>query len=127
MWKDAYLIGVEQIDQQHKMLIRTLENLLKRCEQGEAKEGCKQAIAFMKGYAVNHFHAEELFQQSISFPFAQQHHRLHETFKVTLHEMDMDLLRSDYSDEKIQEIVTFLTRWWIYHIVREDKKMIKYL
>ena len=129
MWKDAYLIGDAQIDQQHKQLIGLLDDLLKSENEGEEKlrQQCRSTVRFLKDYSVHHFSSEEMLQQRIGFPFAEEHHKLHEDFKVKLHEIDLDLIRSEYSMEKIREVVSFLTHWWLFHIIREDKKMIEYM
>lgn len=129
MWKDSYLIGMEQIDQQHKQLIGTLDDLLKYINQSDAaaKARCKQTVKFLKDYAVSHFAAEELLQQEIGYPGWEAHRKLHDAFRTSLHEIELDLMRSDYSAAKVQEVVHMLTRWWLFHIIKEDKKMQPYL
>lgn len=129
MWKSSYLIGVDQIDQQHKQLIGALDDLLKCINQSDeaGRERCKQTIEFLKEFVVNHFTAEELLQQEIDYPQREAHRKLHEGFRTSLHEIELELMRSDYSAAKVQEVVHMLTRWWLFHILKEDKKMKPYL
>lgn len=129
MWKESYLIGDEQIDQQHRQLVGALEDLLQCANRNKdaLPEHCKQTMRFLKDYSVNHFNAEEMLQQAIGFPHCEEHRAMHEGFKQTLHEIDLRLMRSDYDTEQVQEVITFLTQWWIFHIVKEDKKMMAYL
>lgn len=130
MWKDSYLIGVDQIDQQHKQLVLTLQDLLDclHCEDDdEARTRCKQTMAFMKSYAVVHFSAEEMYQETIGYPDRAAHKKLHDDFAVQLREYEFELMRENYSREATRRLSEILTRWWIWHIVKEDHKMIEYV
>ncbi|MDL2295055.1 hemerythrin family protein [Ruminococcaceae bacterium OttesenSCG-928-D13] len=129
MWNDAYKIGIDQIDQQHKQLIGALDDLLKCANASDAVGGerCRHTMGFLKDYAVNHFAAEEMLQQEIGFPEAREHWEMHQTFRTSLHEMELGLIRADYSPEKVREVTDMLTRWWLFHILKEDKKMLAWL
>lgn len=129
VWNDAYRIGIDQIDQQHKQLIGALDDLLKCASASDAAGGarCRQTMGFLKDYAVNHFAAEEILQQKIGFPEALEHQQMHQTFKASLHELELSLIRADYSPEKVREVTDMLTRWWLFHILKEDKKMLAWL
>lgn len=129
MWNDAYLVGVEQIDQQHKQLIGVLDDLLKctHCGEDYSKPQCKQTMAFVKDYVVTHFTTEEMLLEKIGYPLLAEHRVMHDKFKTSVHELDLELMRADYSYEKTREVISLLTKWWIYHINKEDKKMVPYL
>lgn len=129
MWRESYAIGEAQIDQQHKMLVETLKELLV-CLRGEETDKaavCKKTIAFMNDYANTHFRAEEMLQEAIGFPELERHKALHGEYRETAHELELELIRSNYSTECSQKLAGFLTKWWIYHISKEDKKMANYL
>ncbi|MGD9559262.1 MAG: bacteriohemerythrin [Oscillospiraceae bacterium] len=125
MWKESYRIGIDQIDQQHKQLVETLADLLAAIDDPsqDAKKNCALTIDFLKSYAVVHFNTEEAYQEKIRFAEAERHKALHDEFKTQLHTYELALIRSDYAREDIQALCSYLTKWWIYHIIKEDKKM----
>lgn len=129
MWKDAYLIGVNQIDQQHKQLIGSLNDLLVCVQRtpDTMTDQCRQTIDFLKSYSVNHFAAEEMFQESIRFPHIEEHREMHRSFADTLHELELKLIRTDYNPTTIHEVTHLLTQWWLFHIIKEDRRMADYL
>ena len=129
MWSDAYLLGVDQIDQQHKQLIGVLDDLAKcvRKDHDIAAKQCKQTISFMKTYAITLFSAEEMLMEKIEYPLLEGHREKHDRFKRSIHELELRLMQSDYSVDTMQEVVHVLTNWWLFHIVKEDKKLAPYI
>lgn len=129
MWRDSYLIRDDQIDQQHRQLILTLEDLL-ACLRGgsdELKDTCKHTVDFLKSFVVVHFGAEEMLQRAIGYPEREQHKKMHDGFIADLREMEFELIRMDYSRPAMEKLADMLTKWWIWHIVKEDTKMMPYL
>lgn len=124
MWNDAYLIGDPQIDQQHKQLIGTLEDLLKSAEDDQRlRKTCKHTVDFLKSYSVTHFKTEEDYMRAAGYADFAHHHKEHQGFIDTLHELELELIRSDYDIETVRKVSQFLTRWWLFHIMKEDKKL----
>ncbi len=125
-WKEQYRLGVEPLDTQHKQLVKTTEALLRAAKTDcpEAKEECKRAVEFCKNYTVVHFQAEEMYQQRIAFADAERHKALHQELIETLRELEFELIRTDYDLKVVQRMGRMMTRWWMFHIMQEDKKMV---
>ena len=127
-WKDSYAIGNAQIDQQHKMLVETLSKLL-LCLQdctGSNRDACKSTIDFLNSYGASHFAAEELLMESVGFSETARHKALHADYKEEVHQLELMLMRNDYDRDSAGKLAEFLTKWWIFHIVKEDKKLAAY-
>lgn len=129
MWKPSYAIGVDQLDQQHKQLVLTLEDLLDclHNENSNVEKVCKQTMDFTKNFVVVHFSAEEMYQQSIGYPGREAHKKMHDEFAEKLRDLEFDLMRANYNREAAQNLAETLTRWWVWHIVKEDRKMMQYI
>jgi hemerythrin-like metal-binding protein len=130
IWKDAYIIGVERIDQQHKQLLTNLERLLKAVDiddDGKRKEECANIVSFTQYYAAVHFSTEERLQEVIGFPEKEGHKRLHETFTGDIRSFEKKLEASGYEKDVVREFADMLENWFVYHISSEDKKMIGYI
>lgn len=129
MWKDSYRIGDDQIDQQHRQLILTLEKLLECLHSApeELTDTCKHTVDYLKSFVVVHFGAEEMLQREIGFPDQERHKKLHEDFAARLREQEFELMRTDYGRPAMEKLAEMLTKWWIWHIVKEDTKMLPYI
>jgi hemerythrin len=124
LWKAHYQLGMPQIDQQHKQLILELEDLLKALgEPGcDLKKRCQHTMDFTKDFTKVHFGAEEMYQLRIGYAGYEAHKKKHEGFADTLHQLELKLIREDYTPKAVREFADELTRWWIFHIMNEDKK-----
>lgn len=129
MWKEAYKIGDAQMDQQNKHLFEVLGELLQAAKAGEqeCREECKRIVAFVKDYTRVHFDTEEMLQSRIGFPEMQAHKKQHDGFCADLREMEFELMRTDYSRDTTYALANMLTKWWVFHVVKEDRKLAAYL
>lgn len=129
MWKERYQIGESQIDQQHKQMIKTVEDLLQATHEGpeKAKQTCIYTVSFLKDYARVHFGAEEMLQKKIGYPDQEAHKKMHDDFVMWLREKDFTMIRGDWNMDLIKEFGQELTTWIVFHIMREDKKMEPYV
>lgn len=126
MWRSNYKIGVSQLDEQHKQLISMTEDLLKALNRSddEAAAECRRTMDFLKSFVVVHFGAEEMYMERTGYPGLAAHHALHEDFKEKLRDHELRLIRCNWRVETVRELADMLTRWWLYHIMNEDKKIV---
>jgi hemerythrin len=125
MWKDAYAVGNELIDSQHKELFRMSDDLVEtiRRQGPDSAAACAQAVAFLKDYVVKHFADEEALQASLGYAGREAHKVLHRNFVSTVLEYEKTLSESRYSPAAMQQFGGTLIGWLIYHVVGEDGKI----
>lgn len=127
IWKLGYELGNELIDNQHKELFKRVEalnNIVESDDAAERKQECIDAILFLKEYAVNHFAAEEEFQESLNYSYLEFHKAIHGTFVANVLEAEKKLVKSDFSLPVIKEFCGFLSMWLIYHVAGADQKIV---
>ena len=74
----------------------------------------------LKEYTIKHFKDEEEYMESIDYPAIFIQKAQHKQFIDKLEEfMSQDI--EEEQDDKIQEILTFLTDWLTNHILKVDK------
>lgn len=118
-WRASYETGVEQMDAQHKQLIdliNTMYRVMRNMEDADAVDG---VINAMLNYAERHFRDEEIFLRTSYYPHLDQHASLHQEYRL-----QMEKFMEEYEKnprEVTKEIYAFLRKWWLEHIVREDK------
>lgn len=128
-WAEHCKIGHDQLDQQHKQMLLTVEELLEALNEDEDKEveaECRRVMDFLKGYVVVHFSTEEMYQEEIGYPDIEHHKQLHKEMTDIVMELEYELIRNHYDRAAVQQVANALTRWWMYHIMLEDKKIVAY-
>ena len=128
MWKDSYLVGVELIDDQHKELFRRIDKLLKVIEKEDYdknKVECMDAFKFLQDYTVEHFGAEEAYQESIGYAHIDEHKKLHKGFIDSINDYENKLNETDFDLGIVKSFAGMLTAWLINHVADIDQQIPK--
>jgi hemerythrin-like metal-binding protein len=125
MWKDAYAVGHELIDEQHRELFRMTDDLMTaiRRKDAEASKACENAVCFLKDYVVRHFADEEELQAALGYEGLAAHKKLHADFVATVLDYEKLLIESKFDAKVMQQFAGKLVGWLIYHVVGEDRKI----
>jgi len=126
LWKESYKIGDDVVDHQHRELFEKAEKLLNtiRSEDYAAKkEECINTILYLKIYAIEHFAAEEKFQEAVNYKYLDMHKKIHQRFNGSVLEAEKKMLDSNFSMASIKEFTGFLTAWLTYHVAGADQKI----
>jgi hemerythrin len=120
-WEDKYLLGIEQFDVHHKHLVDLLNEayemfLSRREDDGSLRE----LLDSLAEYASYHFDLEESWMHQVSYPGEQGHVLEHKRFIFKLYELNRQL--KDDKAHLTLEVVTFLRRWLLDHILNADAK-----
>lgn len=120
IWKDEYMVGIEQIDIEHQKLLGLINNLLSTtiCNTGEAFE--RQALLEVVEYTQYHFEREEALMQKYGYPDFEGHKAQHEAMV----DKALDFVKA--YDQKgqvaLKEAAAYLQLWLLQHINGTDKK-----
>jgi hemerythrin-like metal-binding protein len=125
-WNDDYSVNVREIDSQHKKLVVLISKLT------EMKEGVKSAesdfgpiLDELVKYTVYHFSFEESLFAKYSYPETRTHIRTH----TDLIEQVKKYITEFNAKGNINgsDLIEFLKRWLLDHIMGDDKKYGEYL
>jgi len=127
VWRDEYSVGVAEIDRQHQRLLELLNKV--NALDPAAATGVKRNREVMKmleglnEYAAYHFLSEEgLMREHIEANEDSVKH-------VVAHRSYWSIIstfkkRFEEGDEKVNEdLVEYLNRWWVNHILETDKQL----
>jgi len=126
VWNDAYSVGFEPIDNQHKELVKMTNNLFESCKMGTsaADKTFLKTVQKAGDYARTHFSEEENYMAQAGFPQLAEHKKKHNDF------MDV-VLKSIHEFEAGKtaplELARFLKKWLLDHIAVSDREYIPYL
>jgi hemerythrin-like metal-binding protein len=125
-WSSAYSVGFEPIDDQHKVLVKMINELFESCKQGAAvaDKAFLQTIKKAAEYAREHFSNEDKYMVQVNYPKLAEHRKQHDNFLDTV-------LKSiqEFSAGKTApiDLARFLKNWLLTHIAEVDKQYSPYL
>lgn len=125
-WKDAYRLGIEQIDRQHEELFRIanrIQDIVIAGDSERTRRACEEAVKYLKNYTLQHFQDEEIYQTSVGYEGYIRHKALHEEFRQTVLMQEQFMQAADFSTESVTRFLGILSTWLVNHILREDQKI----
>jgi hemerythrin len=115
-WKDSYSVGIEEIDSQHKELLRLFRTITESVSQNSWSEVHFQIVE-LNNFAKFHFQFEEALMRFFGYPDAARHAISHQAFYTRLDE----IMRSSIITTVQDEMVRFLFNWMTQHILVSDR------
>lgn len=119
---DACIIGVEQLDNEHRELFKLIgeaHDLLEDKNMKDKYNYIQLILDRLKKYAADHFAHEEAYMEKIQHPELAKQKKQHAYFVEKLKEIDLKGI-SENQEETIDEILTFLVKWLYQHIIGQD-------
>ena len=123
-WQKNYALGIPIIDEQHQKLVHLLNKLAVGLAYQAAKLEIKNIFNELTQYTIYHFQTEEnTWQESFADDtWMKTHQKIHDNFVSKVFELQF--LENDETDnEVIEDVLSFLTNWLIYHILDSDRRM----
>jgi hemerythrin len=124
-WTPDLSVGVEMIDEQHKELIRRMNDFYQSVKSDD-REKVFELLKFMSDYVTSHFREEEALQQKYNNPDYAEHRKLHQGFEKDVRQLEEDI-RKNYTVATKSLVGMTLMNWLMLHIMRVDKKLGEYI
>ncbi|WP_440877572.1 bacteriohemerythrin [Thalassotalea sp. PLHSN55] len=115
-----YGIGVESIDQQHQQLVNYINILAEAINAQQSNEIIEPLFQQLYDYTLHHFKEEEQYFYRLSKNDRLLHKLQHKHFieeLTRIKQLSRQLISND--------LLFFLTDWFINHILGEDQKFIQ--
>jgi hemerythrin-like metal-binding protein len=124
-WSESMSVGDTHIDEQHMILIDTI-NQLASAEAQNDRTTVSMIIDELVAYTVFHFHYEEQLMESIRYPYLEAHRRVHQKFVDWVGEVREEFIttRQTHLGERI---LGFLRDWLRDHILGDDRRYSPFL
>lgn len=115
------LIGVDEIDAQHRELFARLGALLEASRSHRSREEVVRLLEFLGGYVVDHFAAEERLMESAAYPRLGGHRAEHLQFVKELSILRHELQSEGPTNLFVIRVGNRVTEWLREHIYRTDR------
>lgn len=114
VWKDAYSVGNEVLDNQHKQLIELVNRLGSGADLAEVLDGLRR-------YGDTHFRTEESLLEASGYPGLEEHRKFHDAFRSWLDGV-MKAYRPSGEDAAVRrDIHHYLCVWLANHLLVQDQ------
>jgi hemerythrin-like metal-binding protein len=119
-WSSKYSVGVEALDNQHKALMKALNDLHAAAMMGKAKEAAGPLIRQIISVANEHFAAEVKLMQAFKFPGLAAHRTKHAELAAQFREL---VARHEKGDTTVYtQMLYFMRDWQTSHMQTDDRE-----
>jgi hemerythrin len=121
-WDDSFLIGIEELDYEHKVLINDINRLHLELARQDKKSEIEKCLGDIYARMQAHFALEEHVMKENQYEFFDEHKREHEKLLDGYSEYMMQILNGAVVSFS-NPIEDTLRHWVSNHIINSDKKM----
>ena len=125
IWKDAYSVGIDSIDQQHKKLVNLINHLQTAIDYSTGEQFERDALDELVDYTKTHFSYEEGLMRDNDYRDFEAHKAQHEEMFKKVGEVLAEYEKDQ--DTAMSNAVKYLKGWLINHINGTDKQYSSYL
>jgi len=115
-WQDEYLVGIDEIDEQHKGLFKAASHIIEALQQRQKWFEVHSAMVKLLETARIHFAVEESLMRLCGYPGLHKHKEEHQSFADKLTGLQLESLTEDVSFA----MAAFIKRWLHEHIRTTD-------
>ncbi len=116
-WKEEYSIGIEEIDNQHRVLLDYFSLIEDSVAGGGSWSSLHFILIQLHDFARIHFSVEEALMRMYAYPGSNDHISQHQGFFAKVKELEQQSLTADVTKGTVE----FLHHWLLQHITKADK------
>ena len=121
-WDESFLIGIEELDHEHKVLIDDINRLHQELAGHDQKSEIEKCLGDIFARMQAHFALEEHVMKVHEYEFFDEHKREHDDLLDSYTEYMLQFL-NDTVVSTSTSVEGPLKHWVMNHIITSDKKM----
>jgi hemerythrin len=119
-WNHACTIGVTAMDDQHAVLMDTLNDLRLALVQGSSREQISEGLHRLVDFTRLHFSSEERLLEQSGYPDLIEHRRAHQRL---LSQIEVAARSTQVNNElHARSLLVFLRDWYMGHVENLDSQ-----
>jgi hemerythrin-like metal-binding protein len=119
--------GIAAIDEDHRELVRHINELGQAMRRGEGRTRISELLGFLSEYADKHFAAEEKLMEESGFPGALEHRGRHEQFRKDLKTYEDAFAKGTGERAATLDLHGWVMNWLSAHTLYEDDQFVQFL
>ncbi|OZG72251.1 hypothetical protein BTA51_16040 [Hahella sp. CCB-MM4] len=127
VWKESYCVGIKIIDDQHKVLVRIINELDLLLQSDFSVQQARALFGELLDYTKYHFATEERLMKIGGYKKSalDAHLKQHYQFIDEIHSLNNESI--PVSADEAQLVMSYLTNWLKNHILKVDRQLANYL
>jgi len=118
-WRDEYSVGIQEIDEEHKQLVRLINQLNEAIVMGSKRERIEVVFNELTDYTRIHFAVEEALMRIVHYKGYDSHKEIHDDITHQVLAFKEKFNNGKY--QSASELMNFLINWLFNHINQVDK------
>jgi hemerythrin len=118
-WSHECIVGVQAMDDQHGVLMDTLNELRTMLLRNADRAGLRLQLERLIELTKMHFRSEEQLLQQQGFPGAEEHRKAHHRLLTRLYSAIEQVNRDE--NVRLNSLLDFLPSWYIEHVEQLDQ------
>ena len=119
-WSDDLSVGIEEIDVQHQVLVRLINEMHEAIHQRHGSEVVRDVLGRLADYTKIHFAVEESLMRILGYPDYEAHKVQHEALVESMHELQHKVETGKTAIGF--ELMHFLKVWLTKLIMESDRQ-----
>ncbi|HIJ79835.1 MAG: bacteriohemerythrin [Desulfobulbaceae bacterium] len=124
-WHERYSVNIAEIDEQHKQLIKMINELHDAMMAKKGKDALLPILNQLASYCIKHFSIEEKMMQQHDYPDFADHQAKHQKMTAKVKALINDV-QTGKSSVTI-DVMNFLKSWLDKHIMGTDQQYAPFL
>lgn len=123
VWSERFVVGIQEIDDQHKRLIRQLNRLEAAVLEGAAEPLIVEVLDFLEAYAAEHFAFEEAVMEQTRCKAGHLNCIAHQAFLRSFKAVRAEYEKNGVTPGLVTKVQTNLLSWAEHHIGGVDCRL----
>ncbi len=121
-WTQAMSVGLEELDDDHKVLIKVINDLAANAGNAARRDVVRQCLLSLRRYAEFHFAREEKVMSACKYPGLDPQKIEHRDFVKRIQEVTSRFDEDTTGSVEVvnEALLSFLKEWLNHHILIED-------
>lgn len=121
-WKDTYITGINQIDNEHMVILDEYEKLYNLMKIGSGYDEFYKSIDFLEHHVNTHLENEEKLQMKINYVHYDEHKKMHDELRIILKKFIISIRGRKITAEDLLKL-NQLFKMFVKHMATEDSKI----
>jgi hemerythrin len=122
-WNNRYILDIDMIDTQHMKFFVLFDKLQTLNKNPESYSEISEILNDLEKYTHYHFNTEEALMRKAQSENYEHHVLQHKVFIEKIN--DFKIAFSYHNSVLLEQMITFLRKWFLMHISEIDKKYVE--
>ncbi|WP_373975010.1 bacteriohemerythrin [Chitinibacter sp. SCUT-21] len=122
-WNESLSVGIQEIDEQHKVLVNLLNELHDAIRHHHGRDASIEVLQRLADYTRIHFTVEESLMRILGYPEYEAHKAHHEDLISQMNDLQARLNKGEAVSF---ELLHFLRNWLTNHIMEGDQRYVEH-